>query len=168
MLIDLREFLSGSKDKLEMTASLGLEQVSAVYGCYSFKSKSDITFSIRKSSKDEIAVKGFGDVVLIMPCDRCLCDVEVPLSYEFERTALVPCTDIETQEDQDYIDGYNLDVDRLVYDEILLKLPGKVLCREDCLGLCPVCGHNLNEGECGCDREVPDPRMSVFKDIIIK
>ena len=72
----------------------------------------------------------------------------------------------EEQEEKDYIDGYNLDVDRLIFGELLVSIPGKILCREDCKGLCPVCGTNLNVAECGCDRDVLDPRMSVFKDIL--
>ena len=57
-------------------------------------------------------------------------------------------------------------MDRLIFGEFLVSIPGKILCREDCKGLCPVCGTNLNVAECGCDRDVLDPRMSVFKDIL--
>ena len=61
-----------------------------------------------------------------------------------------------------------LDVDKMLYLEIMLNIPGKVLCREDCKGICTVCGCNLNDGECGCDRFVPDPRMSAINDIFEK
>ena len=44
----------------------------------------------------------------------------------------------EEPEEKDYIDGYSLDVDRLVFGELLLSMPGKVLCKDDCKGLCPV------------------------------
>ena len=72
----------------------------------------------------------------------------------------------EAKEEKDYIGGYELDVDRLVFGEILISMPGKTLCTPDCKGLCSICGHNLNVSECGCDRESLDPRMSVFKDIL--
>ena len=72
----------------------------------------------------------------------------------------------ETQIEKDYIDGYNLDADKLLFSELLVSMPGKTLCKEDCKGLCLKCGTNLNIKECGCDREVLDPRMSVFKDIL--
>ena len=72
----------------------------------------------------------------------------------------------EAKEEKDYIDGYNLDVDKLVFGEILISMPGKTLCKEDCKGICLICGANLNKGECGCDRNILDPRMSVFKDIL--
>jgi uncharacterized protein len=57
------------------------------------------------------------------------------------------------------------DVDKLVYSEVLIDVPLRVLCSEDCRGLCYKCGANLNRGECGCDRVQLDPRMSVIQDI---
>ena len=72
----------------------------------------------------------------------------------------------EAKEEKDYIDGYDLDVDKLVFGEILISMPGKTLCKEGCKGICLICGANLNKGECGCDRDILDPRMSVFKDIL--
>ena len=68
-------------------------------------------------------------------------------------------------DEQPYLQGYNLDVDQLVRDELLLNLPMKVLCDEDCKGICNRCGANLNYETCDCDRSVPDPRMSVIQDI---
>ena len=50
-------------------------------------------------------------------------------------------------------------------EQILLALPAYPVCGEGCKGLCPVCGANLNERECGCDRKVPDPRWAGLKDI---
>ena len=47
----------------------------------------------------------------------------------------------------------------------LVNMPVKVLCKPGCKGICKQCGHNLNEGECGCDTFVPDPRMAAIKDI---
>ena len=67
--------------------------------------------------------------------------------------------------EQSYLQGYNLDVDQFVRSELLLNLPMKVLCREDCRGICNRCGANLNYETCGCDRSSPDPRMSVIQDI---
>ena len=63
------------------------------------------------------------------------------------------------------LEEHELDVDRLIYDEILVNWPTKVLCKDDCKGICPVCGQNLNQQDCGCDRQVIDPRMAKFQDI---
>jgi uncharacterized protein len=58
-----------------------------------------------------------------------------------------------------------LDVDCLVVNEILVNWPTKVLCKEDCKGICPVCGKNRNLYDCGCDTVVLDPRMQQFQDV---
>ena len=71
----------------------------------------------------------------------------------------------DSDDDQEYMEGYQLNVETFVYDEILLNWPMKILCRPDCKGVCPVCGKNLNDGECGCDTFVPDPRMAAIQDI---
>ena len=48
---------------------------------------------------------------------------------------------------------------------LTFNMPTKILCKPDCKGICKVCGKNLNEGDCGCDQFVPDPRMAAIKDI---
>ena len=72
---------------------------------------------------------------------------------------------LEQLDENNYIAGYQLDVDALIADEMVLQWPLKVLCKEDCKGICTVCGKNLNEQECECDRTVLDPRMAAFLDI---
>jgi uncharacterized protein len=56
-----------------------------------------------------------------------------------------------------------IDLDPVVREQLLLALPGYPVCREDCKGLCTVCGVNLNERDCGCDRHVPDPRWAALE-----
>ena len=68
-------------------------------------------------------------------------------------------------DEKNYIDGYNLDVDKLLYNEILIGWPMKILCREDCKGICNMCGQNLNKGTCDCEDTSLDPRMSVIRDV---
>ena len=72
---------------------------------------------------------------------------------------------LDDQEETNYIDGYTLDVDQLVRNEILIGWPTKILCGEDCKGICSVCGQNLNEGTCDCEDTSLDPRMSVIRDV---
>ncbi|MBQ1604529.1 MAG: DUF177 domain-containing protein, partial [Lachnospiraceae bacterium] len=67
--------------------------------------------------------------------------------------------------DDDFVNENQLDVDRLIFDEILVNWPAKVLCKDDCKGICLVCGQNLNIQDCGCNRQVIDPRMAAFQDV---
>ena len=56
----------------------------------------------------------------------------------------------------------------MVRDILLASQSLSNLCKPDCKGLCPVCGHDLNEGDCGCDRFVPDPRLAALQQLIDK
>lgn len=75
--------------------------------------------------------------------------------------------DPETVDEEAYA-GKEIDLSSAVREQILLSVPASPLCREDCKGLCPSCGRDLNEGECGCDRAVVDPRWAALKGIQLK
>lgn len=127
-----------------------------------------VTLTLTSLGSKKVRISMESRVVLAVPCDRCLTEVAVEIPIFAETEADFNETEEERVEDLNeisYIDGYDLDVDRMVNEEILLGFPMKVLCQEDCKGICKVCGANLNQGECGCDRTEPDPRMSVIRDI---
>ena len=60
----------------------------------------------------------------------------------------------------------NIENDAFIYESDLLAVPLQALCREDCRGLCPVCGADRNEGDCGCDTTSVDPRLAALKQFI--
>jgi uncharacterized protein len=106
-------------------------------------------------------------------CDRCLKQVTLPIETTFDVT-YVPATDYvegetaELQEEDLGLSVYEdetIDVDELVREQILLTMPARALCGEDCKGLCPVCGANRNEAACECESQNTDPRWSALKDI---
>ncbi|MBO4389663.1 MAG: DUF177 domain-containing protein [Lachnospiraceae bacterium] len=105
-------------------------------------------------TKREVEITLEIDLSLQIPCDRCLAPVNYP--FLFTETETVDCNADEASRivdlnEQPFIDGTTLDVDRLVYNELMLYLPAKVLCREDCKGLCPVCGADRNRVSCDCE-----------------
>ena len=78
------------------------------------------------------------------------------LTEEERREALDECA---------YIHGYDLDVDELVYSEILVNWPLRVLCKEDCKGLCSVCGANKNVENCSCLDYDVDVRLAKLREL---
>ena len=72
------------------------------------------------------------------------------------------------EENDDYIEtpDFTLELDDVVISDIFLSLPSKNLCRDDCKGLCQICGQNLNNGECSCDKRQTDPRLEILKQLI--
>ncbi len=107
-------------------------------------------FEAECTEKDKARLTGSLGIRVKAVCDRCLDDVEVSLLAEVDE-------EVETDAD--------IDMDELLYREFLMLWPTKILCREDCRGLCPICGRNLNGGDCSCNREALDPRMAAVLDI---
>ena len=167
MLIDFRELLSGAGNEFSYPVHIDMTSLDDGVNRYPVIRKEPFVIQAYKTGKDKVQIQCEGSVTLSIPCDRCLEPVEINIDFNVDDVIEFNKTESdEEQEEKDYIDGYNLDVDRLIFGELLVSIPGKILCREDCKGLCPVCGTNLNVAECGCDRDVLDPRMSVFKDIL--
>ena len=108
----------------------------------------------------QMEVSGAGELILEYPCDRCLSPVEVRVPLQILRRF-----DTETLLDEEhelvpFVSEDQIDVDLLFTDEAMTVLPMKVLCKEDCKGICPKCGANLNEGPCGCENEEAPTRMA--------
>ena len=81
-------------------------------------------------------------------CDRCLEEAVIPLEAEL-KTVVTP----NSSEDESVaVQDGRIDLEQTAYDAFVLEIPIKILCREDCRALCPSCGKNLNDGDCGCNQ----------------
>ncbi|MBC5647235.1 YceD family protein [Christensenella tenuis] len=101
----------------------------------------------------KVSVKGTFETALNTVCDRCLEEMETRVSYRFDETFFRD--GMQEEEDYTYAGGL-LSLDKMVYDAIVLSLPHQLLCSEDCKGICPACGQNLNSGSCGCKQKDTD------------
>lgn len=120
---------------------------------------------------NEVFVNGHVETRTQVECDRCLKPVEIPveadfeLEYitgaEYESTGVAELTEAEMS--VSVFDGEALDLDEIVKEQILLAVPTRMLCREDCKGICPECGIDRNTGECSCVTNDIDPRWAALK-----
>ena len=120
---------------------------------------------------NEVFLNGHVDTRAQVECDRCLQPVEIPVSADFEleyisgseyeTSAAVELTEAEMS--VSVFDGKAIDVDEIVKEQILLAVPTRMLCREDCKGICPQCGTDLNAGKCDCVTDDIDPRWAALK-----
>ncbi|MEE1037928.1 MAG: DUF177 domain-containing protein [Eubacterium sp.] len=135
-------------------------------GSFTIKEKTPVKLKISNIGQSKALVEGQISLTMAMNCARCLKDVDYTFDLELSEEVVSP-DNASSQEDDDmnFMDGYHLDVEVLVDNEILLNWPMKILCKESCKGICKMCGKNLNDGDCGCDDFVPDPRMAAIKDI---
>jgi uncharacterized protein len=115
------------------------------------------------------------ETALDLDCGRCLEPFTLPVQSGF-RTTLVAARDEEGQKtgltDEDISFGYYqddlIDLDALIYEQIMLQVPIKPLCAEDCRGLCPQCGANLNTAPCECRSGAGDSRLEALKKFKVK
>lgn len=168
MLVNLTDVFTSEGRTVSMDIPIELEVFRCMYGEYPILEKTPIHFTFEHCSVNRARLSGSAELILGMQCDRCLKPVSQKISLDFGRE-VSPQTEnddeISEEDDQGIMEGYQLNTEALIYNEILMNQPEKVLCRPDCKGICKVCGKDLNDGECGCDTFVPDPRMAVLQDI---
>ncbi len=121
---------------------------------------------------EAVFIEGKIDAVVETICCRCLESVRLPVNFGFRYTLLPVKESIKDNEelrtedlDFGFYQGEVLDLSPLIYEQIMLQIPMKVLCRDACKGLCPQCGVNLNRGDCDCPRDLGDDRFAVLRNL---
>lgn len=109
-------------------------------------------------------VQGQLQTTLQLACSRCLEPFPLPLALDFgERYAAEARPDAAGEADIHAFTGAEIDLSEQLLNQIQLALPMQPLCRENCLGLCPRCGTNLNQSSCSCAAAEIDPRWEKLK-----
>jgi uncharacterized protein len=124
-------------------------------------------------TKDEQKVRlvGRAQTTLTLECSRCLEPFAVPIDARFDLMFLPAATNIGDNDEEVHDDDLGvayyqedvIDLGQVLREQLYLSLPMKPLCREDCRGLCPVCGINRNRETCQCQAEWVDPRMEALR-----
>ncbi len=169
-MIDISTIVKSINKETDEVVELSLSAFESRLGGYPILEKSPITLHIANQENKRLLIQGDVDVKLGIPCGRCLEEVPTPIHFRVDKTLSITDDGIidEDMEETDYLIGFELDVDKLVYAEILVNWPMRVLCKDDCKGICKVCGMNLNKGACSCQRTELDPRMAAIQDIFNK
>lgn len=103
-----------------------------------------------------------------IPCGRCLTDVNLPYDAEFEFLFAFTEKSANDSDEVFLVSGSTLDLTEVAAGTIRADIPISVLCSDNCKGLCPVCGNNINESSCGCVKELLNPVLNItdfIKDI---
>ena len=164
MLLDLRQIFEVPGERAELDCSVMLE---------------GIEIGLTNPFETPVAVKGkvenrLGVVTISYTaeyrmhylCDRCLSDEYRDNKMSFEHILLNDPNTAGASDDYILIEGNSLDLDELVVSDILLELPTKLLCKDDCKGLCVGCGKNLNHGDCECEKKTVDPRLEILRQLL--
>ena len=162
MLLDLKDIFVSDGSFKDVSYTLSLSDVE-ISGEHPFNSPVEIR-AHAENKAGMVTLDIDASFTYHTSCDRCLVPIERKFDYHFSHKLIEA---LEEDFNDDYIEAPDLtvDIDDLASSDILLELPTKFLCRGDCQGLCQKCGHNLNLGDCGCNRTEIDPRLEALKEL---
>lgn len=129
---------------------------------------------LAKKTSSGVAITGRLQGGVSVVCSRCLVEIPLDIGHDFFYECLPAEATEEKEElsrdsvDIHYYTGGEIDITALVQEQLTLALPMRPLCKEDCKGLCPKCGANLNMGDCGCRKGPVDLRFAALKNLKIK
>jgi uncharacterized protein len=134
------------------------------YGTHPFSSPVQVS-GVVENFAGIVLLKAKVQFVFSAPCDRCAAPVEKNVEFTVEHVIVAQ---VEDDENDEFVVAENmqLDVEELLRDDLILWVPAKNLCKEDCKGLCDKCGKNLNEGECDCNKQSVDPRLEILNRLL--
>ncbi|MCH5184765.1 MAG: DUF177 domain-containing protein [Oscillospiraceae bacterium] len=161
MVVDVSSILKESGGRIEISGEIPApgEEFSGVR----FTEPIRISGSITNNGKT-LKLSAHADCRASTECARCLKEIEIVFDFDFSEFL---AQGEEQIDDEVYMFEHDsVDLTGIVIDNLSMNISGKYLCGEDCKGLCPKCGADLNETECGCDTETIDPRWAALADIM--
>ena len=170
MVLDLTSIISGKVDTLDFEYDIDTDSEESA-----LIPPDDVSFAPPVHVKGTV-VNTAGYMTLSLTakleysthCARCLKDISGKFILNFNRTVANSGT-LQDEDNDDYVIMKNgkLDIDRELVEELLLEFPSKFLCEEECAGLCPKCGKNLNFGPCDCPKKKEiDPRLAILQKLL--
>lgn len=164
MLLDLKPIMAVPGESVSFLESFDLSDL-----CYG------VSFPVTEPVNAQGTVRNTAGVLVMKGtistrihgiCDRCAADFQRDVSFPIDAVLV---TELSSEEDEDEnlfpLVGDSADLEEIVRTVFVLNLDSKLLCREDCNGLCPRCGKNLNLGPCDCRKE-PDPRLAALAQLL--
>lgn len=164
MLIDLKKYFAGEEIARDIAYAFDMSEVE-IDGFKPFVSPVQVEGTLRSfaaSAQLDVTVR----YTYTMPCNRCMTETTTEMQHSISHVLVKRLSEEEDFDDYIVVETEKLDLDELLYSDILLLLPTKYVCREDCKGLCPTCGKNLNEGACTCTKQQTDPRLEALRRLL--
>lgn len=164
MIIDLSDIIKDYGGRMNVSALIEMDDTDFLGESFEFQKPLSINGTIVNNTKSlELSAKAEGEMQV--HCARCSKPFIVPVKFRINEV-LVP-EDAETSDEETVVfSGEELDISEIVQNSFLMSVSGKYLCSEDCKGLCPTCGADLNDGECNCVNDDIDPRWADLQKIM--
>lgn len=163
MKINLTNLFNGSEAEKAVSCTVDLSGVD--YGSYNHINEPVIVEGRLFNKADVVYLDINLKYTFDGLCDRCAEAVQKDFSLNVKKIVVKNLQNEEDDDDYIIVDNQTLDIDELVNEEVSLNVPSKLLCKEDCKGLCMKCGTNLNVSKCDCKGDI-DPRMEALLQLL--
>lgn len=166
MLLGLSKIIDCPGASVSFSTSADLSDLR--YGITCPVSEPVLAQGVIRNTAGVLLMKGNVTTTIHGVCDRCAVEFSRDIDFPID---VVLVTELSNEENEDEwvfpLEGDSADLDDIVRTVFVLNLDSKLLCRDDCKGLCFRCGKNLNEGPCTCQKE-PDPRFAALTQLLKK
>jgi uncharacterized protein len=164
MILALKQVFAAEGLKIDFDYELSLSGYEFPAGEFPFKAPVRVAGKVENRA-GVVGLSANAEFDYHTRCNRCFEEITEHMTIPIENV-LVKSLSGEGADDMLVVEDEQLDLDELVTAYIVLALPLKNLCREDCKGLCPACGKNLNEGDCGCVAKEAVSGLSQLKELL--
>ena len=166
MLLDLSKIIACPGASVSFSTSLDLSDLR--YGnCYPVSEPVCAEGSVRNTA-GVLVMTGTIHTTIHGVCDRCASDFTSNVEFPLDVVLVTELTNEENEDEWVFpLEGDSADLEDIVRTVFVLNLDSKLLCKDDCKGLCCRCGKNLNDGPCNCQKEL-DPRFAALKQLLEK
>ena len=166
MLLGLSKIIDSPGASVAFSTSADLSDLR--YGLSYPVSEPVLAQGVVRNTAGVLLMKGNITTTIHGTCDRCAAEFDRKIDFPID---VVLVTELSNEENEDEwvfpLQGDSADLDDIVRTVFVLNLDSKLLCSDDCKGLCPHCGKNLNDGPCNCQKEL-DPRFAALKQLLEK
>ncbi|MCI5485647.1 MAG: DUF177 domain-containing protein [Clostridiales bacterium] len=166
MLLGLSKIIDSPGASVPFSVSVDLSDLR--YGVSCPVSEPVVAQGVVRNTAGVLLMKGNVTTTIHGICDRCAAEFDRFIDFPID---VVLVTELSNEENEDEwvfpLEGDSADLDDIVRTVFVLNLDSKLLCKDDCKGLCHRCGKNLNDGPCGCQKEL-DPRFAALRQLLEK
>ena len=171
MIIDVSSILKEFGGKISFDDKTEISDLNFGGSDYRFSEPLSVKGGVSNTG-GALSLKADVSGVMTTQCARCMKDIDVPIEFTISET-LMRSDEVDgdlgtVSEDDDVIvfEGNTVNLDEIIENNLIMNLSPRYLCRDDCKGLCPKCGKDLNEEICDCKDDEIDPRWAALADMI--
>ena len=166
MLLGLSKIIDNPGASVAFSTSVDLSDLR--YGVTYPVSEPVSAQGVVRNTAGVLLMKGSVTTTIHGVCDRCACEFTRTVEYPIDAVLVTELANEENEDEWVFpLEGDSADLEDIVRTVFVLNMDSKLLCREDCKGICCRCGKNLNDGPCSCQKEL-DPRFAALKQLLEK